>query len=166
MGFNYLLEAAVGLCEVGALTRRHRENHLTGGLDIRPRLLGGARRFFIAQPQPFQPVPQRRDADGYVQLRQTSLLEFPQRQIRLRPNPAAQGAVMLFQAGTAVTADLLGAAAAGEPVLLLKPLHTFTADPKPPAHFAGALTPFARRDNPLAQVLTQRPHEFPFMPRV
>jgi hypothetical protein len=86
-------------------------------------------------------------------------LTFVQRQIRLRRNPTAQGSVMLFKTGASVTPNLLGVTRASEPVLLPKPLHTFTADTKTPANFAGARTAFARRDDPLPQILTQRPHK-------
>jgi hypothetical protein len=108
-------------------------------------------------------VPQSSDADGNFQPLKTPLLKLAQRQIRLRLNPTAQGSVMLFKAGASVTADLLGAAHAGETVLLPKPLHTFTADTKTPTYFAGALTAFSRSDNSLSQILTQRPHKSLFI---
>jgi hypothetical protein len=113
----------------------------------------------------FQPVPQSGDANGNFQVFQTPFLEFAQGQIRLRPNPPAQGSVMLFQAGTPVTADLFGPALAGLTVLLPKALHAFTADAKPPANVAGPFPAFPRSDDPLSQILTQRPHNFPFMKR-
>ena len=115
-----------------------------GGLNLRPILLGGARRFFIAQTELFQTVPQSGDADGNFQVLPTPFLEFVQGQIRLRPNPTAQGSVMLFQAGAPVTADLFGPALAGQTVLLPKTLHAFAADAKAPANFAGACPPRAR----------------------
>lgn len=104
-------------------------------------------------------MPQSRDADGNFQVLKTPLLKLAQSQIRLCRNPTAQGSIMLLKAGASVTTDLLGAALAGETMLLPKPLHAFAADPKTPAYFAGALTAFARRDNPLSQILTQRPHK-------
>jgi hypothetical protein len=111
----------------------------------------------------FQPVPQSGDANGNVQVFPTPFLEFAQGQIRLRANPPPQGSVMLFQAGTPVTADLFGLALAGQTVLLPKTLHTFATDAKTLAHFAGAFPALPRGDNPLSQILTQRPHDFPFM---
>ncbi len=57
-------------------------------------------------------MPQSGDANGNMQLLQTPLLEFVERQIGLGCNPAAQRSVMLFQAGAPVTADLLGSALA------------------------------------------------------
>jgi hypothetical protein len=48
-------------------------------------------------------------------------------------------------------------------VLLPKPLHAFTTDTKTSANFAGALTASSRIDNPLAQILTQRPHKSLFI---
>jgi hypothetical protein len=108
-------------------------------------------------------VPQSRDADGNFQLLKTPLLKLAQCQIRLRRDPTAQGSVMLFKAGAPVTADLLGAAHAGKTVLLPKPLHTFTADTKTPADFAGALTAFSRSDNSPSQILAQRPHKALFI---
>jgi len=108
-------------------------------------------------------VPQSSDANGNLQLLQTTSLEFAEGQIRLRRNPSAQGSVMLFQTGAPVTADLLGPALAGQMVLLPKTLHAFTADAKTPANFAGAFPALPRGDDPLSQILTQRPHNFPFM---
>src|ERR1035437_1022548 len=70
---------------------------------------------------------------------------------------------MLFQAGAPVTADLFGPALAGQTVLLPKTLHAFAADAKTPANFAGAFPALPRSDDPLSQILTQRPHNFPFM---
>ena len=65
-------------------------------------------------------MPQRGDADGNFQLLKTPLLEFAQSQISLRRNPSAKGTVMPFQARAPVTADLFGAALAGQTVLLPK----------------------------------------------
>src|ERR1700691_2959586 len=76
--------------------------------------------FFIAQTQLFQAVPQGGDADGNLQLLETPLLEFAQGQIRLLCNPLAQGAVMLFQAGAAITTNLFGPACTRKPLLLPK----------------------------------------------
>jgi hypothetical protein len=70
---------------------------------------------------------------------------------------------MLFQAGAPVTADLFGPALAGQMVLLPKALHAFATDTKTPANFAGACPAFPRGDDPLPQILTQRPHNFPFI---
>jgi len=78
-------------------------------------------------------------------------------------DPPAQSSVMLFQAGTPVTADLFGPAFAGQTVLLPKALHAFRADAKTPANFAGAFPVLPRSDDPRSQILTQRPHKFPFM---
>jgi hypothetical protein len=113
----------------------------------------------------FQPVPQSGDANGNIQLFQAPPLEFVEGQIRLRVNPPAQGSVMLFQAGAPVTANLSGPALAGQMVLLPKTFHAFTTDTKTLANFAGALSPLPRSNNPLPQILTQRPHNFPFMKR-
>src|SRR5208283_1411502 len=73
------------------------------------------------------------------------------------------GSVMLFQAGAPVTADLFGPAFAGQTVLLPKALHAFAADAKTPANFAGALPALPRGDDPLSQILTQRPHNSLFI---
>jgi len=108
-------------------------------------------------------VPQSGDANGNFQLLQTPPLEFAQGQIRLRGNPPVQSSVVLFQAGAPVTADLFGPALAGQMVLLPKTLHAFTADPKTPANFPGACPALPRSDDPLSQILTQWPHNFPFM---
>jgi hypothetical protein len=70
---------------------------------------------------------------------------------------------MLFQARAPVTANLFGPALAGQTVLVPKTLHTFATDAKTPAHFAGAFPAFPRGDDPLSQILTQWPHDFPFM---
>src|SRR5580700_5800163 len=86
--------------------------------------------FFIAQTQLLQPVPQGGDADGNPQLLETPVLEFAQGQIRFLRNPSAQGAVMLFQAGTPITPDLLGPTRTGKLLLLPKPLHAFATDAK------------------------------------
>src|SRR5258707_14972911 len=83
--------------------------------------------FFIAQTELFQTVPQGGDANGNFQLLQTTSLEFAEGQIRLRRNPAAQGPVMLFQAGAPVTADLFGPPLARQMVMLPKTLNAFTA---------------------------------------
>ena len=72
---------------------------------------------------------------------------------------------MLFQAGAPVTADLFGPALAGQTVLLPKTLHTFAADAKTPANFAGACPALPRGDNPLSQILTQRTHNSLFIKR-
>jgi hypothetical protein len=111
----------------------------------------------------FQPVPQSGQANGNVQMLQTPFLEFAQGQVRLCSNPSAQGSVMLFQAGAPVTADLFGLALASQTVLLPKTLHAFAADAKTPANFAGAFAALPRGDDPLSQILTQWPHDFPFM---
>jgi hypothetical protein len=94
---------------------------------------------------------------------QTPFLKFAQGQISLRCNPPTQGSVMLFEARAPVTADLFGPALAGQTVLLPKTLHAFAADAKTPANFAGAFPALPRGDDPLSQILTQRPHDFPFM---
>ncbi len=122
--------------------------------------------FFITQPQLFQAVPQSGDADGHVQPLETPSLEFAQGQIRLPRDPTAQGAVMLFQTGATITTDLLGSACAGQPVLLPKPFDAFAADAKPLANLAGALATLPRGDDPLTQILAQRPHTFPSMEKV
>jgi hypothetical protein len=119
--------------------------------------------FFIAQTQLFQPVPQSGEANGNVQVLPTPFLEFAQGQVRLCSNPSAQGSVMLFKAGAPVTADLFGLALASQTVLLPKTLHAFAADAKTPANFARAFPALPRGDDPLSQILTQRPHDFPFM---
>jgi hypothetical protein len=108
-------------------------------------------------------MPQSRDANGNVQLLQTPFLKRVQGQIGLRPNPSAQGSVMLFQTRTPITANLLGSALAGQTVLFPKTLHAFTADAKTLANFAGACPALPRGDNPLSQILTQRPHNSPFI---
>jgi hypothetical protein len=119
--------------------------------------------FFIAQTELFQPVPQSGGANGNVQPLPTPFLEFAQGQFCLRGNPTAQGSIMLFQPGAPVTADLLGPALARHTVLLLKALHALTTDTKTPANFAGALSALTRGDDPCSQILTQRPHNPPFM---
>jgi hypothetical protein len=113
----------------------------------------------------FQAVPQSGDANGNFQVFQTPSLKFDQGQIRLRSNPPAQSPVMLFQAGTPVTANLFGPALASLLVQLPKALHAFTTDPKTPANFTGACSVLSRSDDPLSQILTQRPHAFPFIKR-
>ena len=119
--------------------------------------------FFIAQTELCQTVPQSGDANGNLQLLQTTALEFAEGQIRLRRNPSAQGSVMLFQAGAPAAADLFGPAPAGQTVLLPKTLNAFTADAKTPANLTSACSAFPRRDDPLPQILTQRPHNSPFI---
>src|SRR5580658_153626 len=86
--------------------------------------------FFIAQAQPLQTGPQGGDADGDLELLPTPFLEFAQGQIGLLRNPTAQGAAMLFQAGAAITTNLLGLARAGETVPIPIPLHAFATDAK------------------------------------
>jgi hypothetical protein len=113
----------------------------------------------------FQAVPQGGDADGNLQLLETPLLEFAQGQIRLLCNPLAQGAVMLFQAGAAITTNLFGPACTREPLLLPKTLHTFAADTKTLANLPRAVPALPRGDDPLTQILTQRPHNSLFMER-
>jgi hypothetical protein len=113
----------------------------------------------------FEPVPQSGDANGNFQALKTSFLKFAKGQISLRGNPSAQGRVMLFQAGTPVTADLFGPALAGQTVLLPKSFHAFTADAKTPANFTGALTMLPRRNDTMSQILTQWPHNSPFIKR-
>jgi hypothetical protein len=108
-------------------------------------------------------MPQSGDANGNFQAFQAPSLEFAQGQIRLHCNPPAQGSVMLFQTGAPVTANLFGPALAGLPVLLPKALHAFTTDAKTSAYLAGAFSAFPRSDDPLSQILTQRPHNLPFM---
>src|SRR5258708_33005794 len=83
--------------------------------------------FFIAQTQLLQPVPQGGDADGDLQLLPAPPLQFAQRQIRLRRQPAAQGSIMLFQPGAPVTANLFGLAGSGEAGLLPKKFAAFSA---------------------------------------
>jgi hypothetical protein len=124
-----------------------------GGLDVRSILLGGARRFFIAQPQLLQAVPQGGDAEGDVELLPTPLLQLHQRQVRLLGNPTAQGPVMLLQTGAPVAADLFGLASAGQAVLLPKTLDASAADPEAPAYLAGSLSAFTCGDDSKAQVL-------------
>jgi hypothetical protein len=143
----------------GCCLRHRRRAALTSG-----RSCSAARVvFFIAQPQLLQPVPQGGDANGNVQMFPTPFLEFAQGQIRLRANPPAQSSVMLFQAGAPVTADLFGLALASQTVLLPKTLHTFATDAKTFAHVAGAFPALPRGDDSLSQILTQWPHDFPFM---
>ena len=108
-------------------------------------------------------MPQRSHANGDVELLPAPLLQLSQRQIGLRGNPTAEGPVVLFQAGTAVTADLFGPAGAGQTVLFPKALHAFAADPETPAHLAGPLSALTRGDDPLTQILAQRPHNPLFM---
>ena len=96
---------------------------------------------------------------------QTPFLKFTQSQIRLCCNPSAQGSVMLFQAGTPVTANLFGPALAGQTVLVPKTLHAFTADAKTPANVAGPFPALPRGDDPLSQILTQRTHNSLFIKR-
>ena len=95
-------------------------------------------------------MPQSRDANGNVQLLQTPFLKRVQGQIGLRPNPSAQGSVMLFQTGAPVTANLFGPALAGQTVLLPKTLHTFAADAKTSANVASACPALPRGDDPLS----------------
>jgi hypothetical protein len=92
-------------------------------------------------------VPQSGDADGHLQLLKTSLLKFPQGQVRSHGNPMAQGSIVLFQPGAPVTADLLGMAHTRQTVLLPKPLHAFAADAKTPANFTRALSALSGRDD-------------------
>jgi hypothetical protein len=108
-------------------------------------------------------VPQGGEAHGNVQVFPTPFLEFAQGQICLRANPPAQSSVMLFQAGAPVTADLFGPALSGQTVLLPKTLHAFAADAKTPANVTGAFPARPRSDDSLSQILTQWPHDFPFM---
>ena len=149
--------------EVGAV-RRQVADAPPWGRRIRAALTSGrscsAARvvFFMAQAELLQPVPQSGDANGNFQLLKTPSLELAQSQIGLRHNPTAQGSVMLLQTGAPITTDLFGPARAGETVLLPKPLHAFAADAKTLAHFAGALPALPRQDDPLPQILTQRPH--------
>ena len=110
-------------------------------------------------------MPQGGYANGYFQMLQTPFLEFAQSQIRLGCNPPAQGSVMLFQAGTPVTANLFGPALAGQTVLVPKTLHAFAADAKTPANVAGAFPALPRGDDPLSQILTQRTHNSLFIKR-
>jgi hypothetical protein len=121
--------------------------------------------FFLSQTQLFQPVPQSGDANGNFQVLQTPFLEFAQGQIRLCCNPSAQGSVMLFQAGTPVSANLFGPALAGQTVLVPKTLHAFAADAKTPANVAGAFPALPRGDDSLSQILTQRTHNPLFIKR-
>jgi len=119
---------------------KHQPADIPAGLLPAPKLPGGlmsgrscSRRasfFFIAQTQLFQPVPQSGDANGNFQVLQTPFLEFAQGQIRLCCNPSAQGSVMLFQAGTPVSANLFGPALAGQTVLVPKTLHALRLTPK------------------------------------
>jgi hypothetical protein len=65
-----------------------------GRLNVGPVLLGGARRFFLAQSQPPQAMPQGGDPDGNVESRPAPVLEFSQGQVRLGFNPALHEAVV------------------------------------------------------------------------
>jgi len=136
-----------------------------GGLNVRPILLGGARRFFIAQAQLLQTVPQGGDADRDLELLPAPLLQFPQRQVRLRGNPMAQGPVVLLQTRTPVTTDHFGLAGAGSAVLFPKALDAFAADAEAPANLASSLSALTRGDDPKAQVPAQRMHNALLTPR-
>jgi hypothetical protein len=109
--------------------------------------------FFIAQPQAAQAVPQRRDANRNPKLRQTSLLQFPQGQIRLGFDPALQPAIMGRQAGTTIAANLLGQTLAGPAMRFPKSFNTLAADTKAFADSAGAFATLSGRNNPLPQIL-------------
>jgi hypothetical protein len=113
----------------------------------------------------FQTVPQSGDANGNFQVLKTPFLEFAEGQISLRRNPSLQGSVMLFQAGAPVAADLFGPALASQTVLLPKTLRALAADAKTPANFARTFPAFPRGDDPMSQILTQRPHNSLFIKR-
>jgi hypothetical protein len=109
--------------------------------------------FFIAQAQFLQPVPQGRQTDDDVDLLPATLLQLTQRQVRLLPNPTAQGPVVLLQARTAIAPDLFGLALPGQTVLLPKAFDALSTDPETPANLAGACSALSRGDDPLTQIL-------------
>jgi hypothetical protein len=98
-------------------------------------------------------MPQCREANRNVQLSQTALLEFGQRQIRSGLDPALQPAIVGGQAGTAITANLPWQALAGPAMVVPKSFDTFAADTKPFANLAGAFATFPGRNDSLPQIL-------------
>lgn len=92
-----------------------------GRLDIRLFLLGGVRRFFIAQAQPVQLAPKRSNSDLDAQLFPAALLEFSQGQISLLGDPRPQDRLMRSQTGATIAANLLRPAMAGECGTVLEP---------------------------------------------
>ena len=86
---------------------------LAGRRDVGAVLLRGAQRFFIAQAEVLETVPQGGEAEMHFEFARDALLEFGQCQIGLLMDPAAQRLAVLFQAGTPAAAALPGLDAAG-----------------------------------------------------
>jgi hypothetical protein len=83
-----------------------------------------------------------------VQLGLTPRLQFNQGQIGLGFDPTLEEAIMVGQSGTPIAADLFGATLPSATMLAPKTLHTFAADTKPFADFAGAFAVFPRSNYP------------------
>ena len=98
-------------------------------------------------------MPEGREANGNGQLLPAALLQFDQRQIRLRLDPALQPVRMGSQTGTPVTANLFGQALPGPAMLIPKAFHAFATHLEAPAHFAGAFATFPGRNDSLSQIL-------------
>ena len=117
--------------------------------------------FFIAQAQVFQPVPQGGDSKAHFQVPRNAPLELGQSQIRLLPDPSAQGLIMLFQTGTPAAAPLLGIQMARAQILLPITLHTALGNLEQAGGLLRAVSALPARDDALAQISAAGSHPIP-----
>jgi hypothetical protein len=103
-------------------------------------------------------VPQGRAADSNFKLSQAALAKLVDGQVRLLFDPASQAWLMPAQSRAPVTADLFGSAVPASLILPPQPRLAAAAHAKSPVHFPWAFPAFARRDDPSAQIFTQRFH--------
>ena len=109
--------------------------------------------FFIAQIEPFKPVPQGRCSHGNAQLLTQSLADLLQGHAPVRFDPLLQTLIMPGQSGNPIASALLWCDRSCLGLPLTIPLHTPLGDPKNHGEFGCALPSLSPGDYPFPQIL-------------